>query len=486
MTRFARVFLLGHAQYRFLFLEMARRLRSEHNAEIHLYCATEQASDFWIKADDENMFASVNAVTTLYRTVAQPLDDPAMVFERARKIEAWLGVTINTLAISDRHLGRGYALAGFNHPRSRQSEMTSYEQMVAGFVALADFWRDEFENKLPTLVINCGKIPALIARKNGIAYRTLAGSRYKNFHQWAHNEFFENPLVEKSYRALAHTNAAKIDAPYDAHMTLRKKFVGDVSFAGAHAKAAMLLMRHVYWRIRGYEKAKSYYPGEEVRYVLRRRRDMKKLQGLSRPLSDLEGQRFVYYPLHTEPETALQTLSPEYFFQLSTIAALSRDLPAGVKLAVKETYEAIGRRPTDFYHQIAEFKNVVILDMMELGLEVVRRADAVATITGTGGFEAAVLGTPVITFGRHNQYNFLPHVTLIEDQMTLRPALEQALSKDFDKAAAAQTGAQFLKAVLLNSFDLRDYDYINLERFDPESVTDAISGLDASLSDTKP
>ena len=67
-------------------------------------------------------------------------------------------------------------------------------------------------------------------------------------------------------------------------------------------------------------------------------------------------------------------MSPEYFYQLSCIAALSRDLPAGAILVVKETLAATGRRPRDFYAQIKEFKNVVMLDIRELGLEVVRAA----------------------------------------------------------------------------------------------------------------
>ena len=90
----------------------------------------------------------------------------------------------------------------------------------------------------------------------------------------------------------------------------------------------------------------------------------------------------MFFPLHAEPESSLQVASPECLVQLSTITSLARDLPAGYYLAVKETYQTYGRRPSNFYDQIREFKNVVLLDMLELGLEVARRAEAVATITG--------------------------------------------------------------------------------------------------------
>ena len=267
-------------------------------------------------------------------------------------------------------------------------------------------------------------------------------------------------------------------------MTLRRKFVRNVSIFGAVARTATILLQHLSRRLRAREKAIGYYVLEQVRYVWRRRADMKQLQRLSRPLSALKGRPFVYYPLHTEPETALQMLSPEYFYQLSCIAALSRDLPAGVVLAVKETYEATGRRPAEFYRQIAEFKNVVILDTMELGLEVVRSANSVATITGTGGFEAAVMGKPVITFGRHNQYNFLPHVATITDESELKSALHTALSGAYDRHEAEVSGSRFLKAVCDESFDLRDYDYIHLDRFEQEVVGSALAALERSMEET--
>ena len=199
-------------------------------------------------------------------------------------------------------------------------------------------------------------------------------------------------------------------------------------------------------------------------------------------LAALEGRKFVFYPLHTEPETALQRSSPEYFFQLGAIASLARDLPADHVLAVKETYENHGRRPDNFYEQILAFKNVVMLDMLELGLEVVKKARAVATITGTAGMEAAVMGVPVIAFGRHNPYNVLPHVRAIAREEDLKPVLDAVLSDTFDRHAAALDGARFLKALKASSFDLRSLDLVKQNAPEPEAVEDAYRALVASVA----
>ncbi len=198
-------------------------------------------------------------------------------------------------------------------------------------------------------------------------------------------------------------------------------------------------------------------------------------------LADLSDRPFVYYPLHMEPEIALQGMSPEYFFQLGCIAAISRDLPAGTLLVVKETLAALGRRPADFYDQIRAFKNVVMIDPLEFGLDVVRQCAAVATITGTGGFEGAVMGKPVISFGRHNQYNFLPHVSLVTDESKLAEHIRDALDEDSDYAARQRDGARFLAAVKASSFDLEGFDVLNAASVEDVVVDRAYTALHESL-----
>lgn len=485
----AAVLLVAHSQYRGVYVGIAERLKRELGAAIHLYTATPQESAHY-EGSHPGLFASITVASALYAACREPVADVGAVIEEAQRHEAELGVTINQLSLSDRHLGRGFALAGFKHPRSRISEETSCVQMLNGFNRVIAFWRREFAVKRPALVLNGGKVASVIARSLGVPTRVLAGSRYKNLHQWAYNEYFENPAVAEAFARTAMAPDAELNAPYDSHMLLRKRFLKDVALAGVARRCGTIFLRHAYWRLRGYAKAKGYYPLEEAAYIHRRRRDMLRLKVLSRPLSTLEGRRFIYYPLHTEPETALHTLSPEYFYQLSSIAALARDLPAGVTLAVKETYEAIGRRPTDFYRQIAEFKNVMILDMLELGLEVVRKADAVATITGTGGFEGAVLGKPVIAFGRHNQYNILNHVFAVTDETRLEDYLREALDPSFDRARARRDGARFLEATKSVSFDLASFHHAAVDTVEGRALDTAyralIAGLGGAAEQTQP
>ncbi len=478
-----RILLTAHSQFRGLQMGLAKRLKAEHGSRIYIYCATEQEKTHWEKGGD--VFAEVLVSRTLYDTARQPVTDPGDLLKRARKYETELGTTINELAITDRHLGRGYALGGFHHPRSQISERTSYHQMVAAFVSEIEYWAKEFDEKSPTLVLGYSKVQALTARQRAVPYRLLAGSRYKTFYQWSDNEYLENPRVKEEFDRIEGTETDEITVikePYQAHMDIRANFINEVRLLPILKYSLRTILQFYYWKLRRYEKARGYFLSDRLRYPWSRRSDTLKLSGkMTRTLSSLEGQPFVYYPLHTEPEMALQCLSPEYFYQLSCIAALSRDLPAGVLLAVKETFQATGRRPRDFYEQILEFKNVVMLEMMEFGPNVIRACDAVATITGTAGFEASVMGKPVIAFGQHNLYNFLDSVSVVTEESQLKGYLAKVLAGDFDQAKAVRDGNRYLNAVVQCSFDLQGYDITAPDRITDELNETLYRALFASL-----
>jgi hypothetical protein len=480
------VLLGAHSQYRGVLNAVARNLKEHDNAAVHLYCASEQLRDYYRRRVDVG-FDTISVDNALNSASSEPVLNAEKVVSEARRNEAELGVTYNLLAMSDRHLGRGYALAGFKHPRSHKSADTSYLQMVAGLNQAVDFWRQEIAEKKPQLIVNCGKIAAVVAKAAGIPYRALAASRYRNFHYWARNELFENPQIEEAYRESKESSDFQMTAPYDTHVQMRRQLKQTYALPSTLKWMSVAIAQYPYRKIRGYDKKRGYYLRDNLAYMWRRHRERNGMSGADTvTLADLAGQPFVYYPLHTEPETALQTLSPEYFYQLSSIAALSRDLPAGVLLAVKETYAALGRRPTDFYGQIREFKNVVMLDINEIGLECARAADVTATITGTGGFEAAAMGRPVVSFGRHNLYNFLPHVMVVDDELHLPKFLSLVFNGGFDADVARRDGLRFLQAIADTSFDLGDFRVTHPDAIAENAATAAYRALIDSIEEVAP
>ena len=73
----------------------------------------------------------------------------------------------------------------------------------------------------------------------------------------------------------------------------------------------------------------------------------------------------MFFPMVAEPEVALHGTAQDFFFQLSAINMISRDLPADYILLVKEHLLAVGRRPDNFYEQIHDLKNVKFANSLD-------------------------------------------------------------------------------------------------------------------------
>lgn len=68
-----------------------------------------------------------------------------------------------------------------------------------------------------------------------------------------------------------------------------------------------------------------------------------------------------------------------------------------------------GRRPASFYQNLAKLYNIRIIDPSVSTFDLAKAARATLTVTGTAGWEAYLLGRPVIVLG-DVFYNFLPGV----------------------------------------------------------------------------
>ncbi len=481
---YANIAVVVGSESRFLIVAIANELIERHGSSIHIYCNGPQELQFYKEQNENGNFASVNDANQLFGIATSGEFDESGLFERARRFEAKTGYTINRMVVSDRHLGRGYLLAGSNHMRSHQSERTTYPEMVDTICRELEFWENEFSQKNITLCINGSRLAAYMARARNIPYRALAGARVRNLHYWAWNEMYESPLFEQRWEQLDTVPESELTDAYYGHQVNRNIFKKSFGFAVLVKRMAITIMQGIYWRLRGYQKAKNYYFRDRLLYHYRRWRDHRRLNRIATAtLADFEDKPFVYFPLHIEPEMALHGISPEYFYQHAAIAAISRDLPAGVYLLVKEHFGAIGRRPNSFYRQVNDLKNVIWLKTWEYGFECAQRANVVATICGTAGLEALVAGKPVIAFGHHNLYNFLPSVRVVSDERDLQKYLRESLSDQIDSTAIQNDARKLLRAIEISSFDLRQYNYMDLKDFDEQSVKDACDVLEATLND---
>ncbi len=122
---------------------------------------------------------------------------------------------------------------------------------------------------------------------------------------------------------------------------------------------------------------------------------------------DLDKLNYAFFPLHTEPEVTLSLYSRPYLNQLEAIRLISRSLPVGMKLIVKEHPCSIGKRKPGYYRKILNIPNVLMSDPSMKSTQLIAKAGIILVIAGSIGLEAILLRKPVITLGRA-PYIFLP------------------------------------------------------------------------------
>jgi len=113
------------------------------------------------------------------------------------------------------------------------------------------------------------------------------------------------------------------------------------------------------------------------------------------------GEKYVYMPLHLIPESSTLTLAPFYINEITIIEQVSKSLPAGWSLYVKEHQSMVGERAIKFYKQIKKLSNVKIVqyNYYDDPKPWIEHSEGVVSVSGTSAYEAAMLGKKAIVFG---------------------------------------------------------------------------------------
>lgn len=158
-------------------------------------------------------------------------------------------------------------------------------------------------------------------------------------------------------------------------------------------------------------------------------------------------EKYVYMPLHLIPESTTSVKSPYYVEELHTIKQISKSLPIGWMLYVKEHQSMLGERPLDFYAEVNRLPNakMVALNYYEDPKPWIDNSVGVVTATGTSAYEAALLGKRSIVFGPV-PFSLLPTVKECHSFEGLGQDLA-ALSEDVDIEKNDKSCAAYIKTV---------------------------------------
>lgn len=185
--------------------------------------------------------------------------------------------------------------------------------------------------------------------------------------------------------------------------------------------------------------------------LLKKRHLARKLRRLSS--APAAGETYVLLALHYQPERSTVPLGGVFGDQLLMVQVLSRTLPVGWKLYVKEhpwQLQPYGRgelqRSNDYYDRIAQLPNVRLLPADAPTPILIDGARAVATVSGSVGWQAMCRGVPALVFGEA-WYRLCEGAFRIRDESDARRALSAIASGARVESQAVEHFAAALAAI---------------------------------------
>lgn len=114
---------------------------------------------------------------------------------------------------------------------------------------------------------------------------------------------------------------------------------------------------------------------------------------------DFIPSRSVFFAIHYQPEQSTLAQGIWHVNQVALVENISKSLPLGYTLVVKEHPWGRGNRPRWHYEHMAGFYNVVFCDAP--AKKIIKRVDAVIAVSGTVAMEALVFDKPTVLLGRN-------------------------------------------------------------------------------------
>jgi len=156
-------------------------------------------------------------------------------------------------------------------------------------------------------------------------------------------------------------------------------------------------------------------------------------------------QPYVYLPLHLQPEATTCPMAGAYGDQQIMVQLLAACLPPGVRLYVKEHPTQEERcRNEEFYSSMLQIPSVSFLPRDFDSFSLIENAVAVATATGTAGFEALFRKKPVLLFG-HRFYQYASGVYPVHSEEDCRSAVASIFERR--EVPSLRDARLFLKAL---------------------------------------
>lgn len=178
-------------------------------------------------------------------------------------------------------------------------------------------------------------------------------------------------------------------------------------------------------------------------------------------------EKYFLFPLHYM-EDAQITFKEPLIDQIKLIRDISRSLPLHSYLYVKPHPHYLGTDISFFdLYKLSKFKNIKIINPTIPSIELMTHSRGVITVNSTTGFEALIMGIPLITLG-HDFYSDKQVCLVIRDINNLSKSIVDILNNHLFEKNDLEN---FVKKIYKNTIWIED-NYYKDQKFAHFSLTD--------------
>ena len=312
----------------------------------------------------------------------------------------------------------------------------TYQKRIASYHFLLTYWKGALEHFKPDIVVYAEaphlgydyilyavsrmmNIPTVMFERTSLPGFVIPTSSFEDGSQVIRKKYnSELKKCKNQEIALSPQIAACMEPllqPYDQAMPFHQKYkLNYFKNRGDIGSSIPLLLRAASNFLIGYliKKGSPHYL-QKTYYKnighLKKKKLLAHYRKLANPV-DLEVP-YVFAALQCEPERQSGTLGGVFIHQNLMIDLLSKAIPQGWKIYVKEhpfqfkaSQMAERSKTFEFYDQIASLPKVEVVPLPYTSFDLIDCAQATTTVSGTVGWESVVRGTPALLFG-HSWYN---------------------------------------------------------------------------------
>lgn len=402
--------------------------------------------------------------------------------EKLKEIEKKLDIPLWYFVVADRNIGHSF-VKGADLPISKMMKIVNHENVMKMVLHFYEFYDRRLDKFKPDAVIftAMASLPPLILAKicemKKIPYYILKSTRVKKLYTIIRNSYKEESYdIEKDFKKILksknfNSSAIKyvesfIKTPESPEYAkgnkkkielLKRKNILSILFSRGLYLGIRIAKAGIKYCLNLTTKEESFLrdKGKMSKWWLNTKKELFPKILLNKTCNQkLDfSEKYVYYPLHLNPEASTMILAPNFVNQLNVIEILAKNIPITHKLYVKEHIPNLGTRPRGFYKELKKYPNVKLISPGEDTFSLIRNASLVATISGTAAWEAVLIGIPAITFSR-SFYSIAGLSEYCTDLNEVGPKIKKLIyeKNSINKEERKIRLKSFVSAVFNNSF----------------------------------